>query len=80
MIRILLRSKALSHFRQPELSRLSECDLNAVFKGFLLKTTSLTISYHAICVGTYIALVSQKNYLGSKTNFMKVVQTKSIYY
>jgi len=48
---------------RPAATKLNECDLTS---GISTRYRSLTISYHAICVGTHID-VDLHSYLGSKT-------------
>ena len=39
---------------RPTAMKLNECDLAS---NFFLRSCSLTISYHAICVGTHVTLI-----------------------
>ena len=56
MIRILLRGNSNEHASLASLMT-SECDSHHLLKAFGFRSTSLTISYHAICVSTHIKTV-----------------------
>ena len=71
-----VRRMRISLKARPAAIKLNECDLT-----FLLlhvsRRFSLTISYHAICVGTHID-VDFTSYLGSKNSKMLNVTQRSI--